>query len=615
MPGIYGFSKDISKSESQTLIEKMSFGLDWEDRFLRQFESGQGWGIGRNTLGILGNNSQPLWDLNKNIGLVFEGELYDTAPIKNYLNQHNFHCESDEEILLGLYKLEGENFASRLNGAFSAALFNRENNSIIILNDRLGLHPVYYANFGSTLLFASGVRALLEDRSLPRRIDRVAIQEFLTFDHLLHQRTLLEDVKLLPQASYLKFQNNTLTIKRYFDFKYLDEYPFCEPHSYQERFLFEISRAAQRQSQGKQSKGLMLSGGLDSRFLLAVLADHLPPSNLHTFTWSIPGSDDARYAKEAARSVGSPHHFFELKSDWLLKLGEKAVRLTDGMGNLVNLHAIANLEEEAQFASVIYKGFMGDAMFGFGLRPRFWANYDPDTEIQEHLQAYRDYRVLTFDLPEHAELFSESFLHNVQDELVEDYKKGIRSAGVRQLATQRLYFDLTQRVPRMTINGVLVARDRAVIRLPFTDNDLVEFSMTIPPYLAFERRLMIDSFIRAYPKLARIPTPRDHLPFVHCAREVAARNLQFLRWHLRNAGLNWLAGPEHRPYKDYQTWFRTTLRDWVQQTLLSPVSLGRSYFKADSIRQVVNDHMNGKNNAVKIGALMAVELWHKFYID
>lgn len=110
MPGIYGFSKDISKSESQTLIEKMSFGLDWEDRFLRQFESGQGWGIGRNTLGILGNNSQPLWDLNKNIGLVFEGELYDTAPIKNYLNQHNFHCESDEEILLGLYKLEGENF-------------------------------------------------------------------------------------------------------------------------------------------------------------------------------------------------------------------------------------------------------------------------------------------------------------------------------------------------------------------------------------------------------------------------------------------------------------------------------------------------------------------------
>ncbi|GAP10772.1 asparagine synthase [Bellilinea caldifistulae] len=615
MPGIYGFKKDISTNESQTLIEKMSVALDWEDRFLRQFESGQGWGLGRNSLGILNQNHQPLWDKNKNVGLVFEGELYDTTPLKNLLNQHNFECETDEEILLGLYLLEGDSFSIKLNGAFSAAFFDNRNNTIIVMNDRLGLHPVYYANFGSNFLFASGVRGILVDQTTPRRVNRVAIQEFLTFDHLLHQNTLLEDVNLLPQGSILKYQNGKLTLKRYFHFQFLDIYPFCEPPSYQERFLLEIKKAVQRQIGGSQAKGIMLSGGLDSRFLLAVLADILGPSNLHTFTWSIPGSDDARYAKEAAGVVGTPHHFFELKPDWLLKQGEKAVKLTDGMGNLVNLHAIANLADETQIAQIIYKGFMGDAMFGFGLRPRFWADYDRETEIHEHLQAYRDYRVLTFDIPEHAGLFTESFLRDVGDGLVEDYKQGVRSAGVRQMATQRLFFDLTQRVPRMTINGVLVARDRAIIRLPFTDNDLVEFSMTVPPYLAFERKLMIDSFIRAYPRLARIPTPRDHLPLTHCAREVMIRNGQFIKWHLRKAGFGWLAGPEHRPYKDYQTWFRTALREWVEQTLLSSISLERGYFKPESIRQVVKDHMGGKNNAVKIGALMAIELWHKYYID
>lgn len=615
MPGIYGFIKDISNPESQTLIEKMSYGLDWEDRFIRHFESGQGWGIGRNTLGILNKNKQPLWHENRKLTLVFEGELYDTQPIKNYLDQKNLPCITDEEIILSLYFLEGESFVNGLNGAFSAALFDHRNNTIIVVNDRLGLYPVYYANFGSTLLFASGVRALLVDHTLPRVIDQVAIQEFLTFDHVLHQRTLLEEVKLLPQGSILKFQNNHLTVKPYFHFNFTDVYPFCEPPAYQERFLFEIKRAAQRQSGGDHLKGLMLSGGLDSRFLLALLTEILGPTNLHTFTWSIPGSDDARYAKEAANKTGAKHHFFELKPDWLLKEGEKAVKITDGMGNLVNLHAIANLEEETQFAPVIYKGFMGDAMFGFGLRPRFWANYDPETEIQEHLQAYRDYRVLTFDLPEHPGIFTDTFLSNVKDGLMQDFRNGMRSSGVRQLATQRLYFDLTQRVPRMTINGVLVARDRAVIRLPFTDNDLVDFSMTIPPYLAFERKLMIDSFVQAYPKLARIPTPRDHLPLTHCAREVALRNMQFIRWHLRKAGFGWLAGPENRPYKDYHTWFRTTLRNWVESTLLSRESLGRGYLKPESIKQIVNDHMAGKNNAVKIGALMAIEIWHKLYLD
>lgn len=615
MPGIFGFSKLINDDQAFVLLKGMASALAPEERFTKEFFAHAGLGIGRASLGILNPAKQPLWDQSQQVGIVFEGEIFEPLPQATQLATQSDNQKNAESLFLHLYLAEGVTFASRINGAFCAAILDLRDQKIVVINDRLGLYPIYYYHRGGEFAFASGVRALLVDPSLPRNIDRIAIQEFLTFDHVLGQRTLLEDVQLMPQASVAAFQHGQFNIAPYYHFKYTDVYPFREPESYREQFIFEMKRAAQRQSTGNQPKGVMLSGGLDSRFLVASLAEQIKPDSLHTFTWSIPKSDDARYAREVASVLNTRHHFFELRPDWLMTHGEKAVRLTDGMGNLVNLHAMANIEEEAKISRLIYKGFMGDAMFGFGLRPRFWADYDRETEIQEHLQAYRDYRVLTFDLPEHSAIFTDSFLNHTQDGLLQDFSKGMRAAAVRQMATQRLYFDLTQRVPRMTINGVLVARDQAAIRLPFTDNDLVEFSMTIPPYLAFERRLMMDAFIHAYPKLARIPTPRDHLPMVSCAREMLMRNAQFIKWHLRRMGLNWIAGPESRPYKDYHTWFRTGLRHWVEETLLSQQSLERGYFQPERVRQLVNEHMNGRNHSVRLGAMMAIELWHRMYID
>jgi hypothetical protein len=285
------------------------------------------------------------------------------------------------------------------------------------------------------------------------------------------------------------------------------------------------------------------------------------------------------------------------------------------MGNIVNLHAIAALEQESQYAQVIYKGFLGDAMFGFGLRPRFWSLYDQETAFEVHLEAYRDYNVLTFDLPQHEWIFSPSFLQETGDGLMQDFKAGILACNSPELSDQRCYFDLTNRVPRMTLNGVLVARDRTVVRLPYADNDLVEFSAQVPPFLRFERRIMDDAFVSTFPTLARVPLARTGLPMVNCAREVWLRNVQFAQWHLRHAGLGKLAGPESRPYKDYNTWFRTVLREWTEQTLLNPRALERGYFKPETVRQIVRDHMQGKNQSVRIGVLMSIELWHKMYID
>lgn len=618
MPGLIGFVKDLGSERAGELLRQMADALEPENRFQRDLYHEARFGLGRVSLGILNPEPQPIWNEDQTIGLVMEGEFYADQDLKRQLVErgHRFQTESDAELALHLYEDYGRDFAVRLNGAFAIAIWDRRTQQLVLVNDRLGLYPLYYAWRSGALVFASGVRAILADPSVPRQVDRTAMAELLTFDHVLHQRTLLEDVRLLPQASVLTCHAGQLDLHRYWTVQYAETYPLRNEDAYREELIHLLRQAMKRQAHDDLPAGLLLSGGMDSRALLGLLAECANGQALTTFTWSIPGSDDARFADEVARQVGAQHHFFELKPDWLLEKAEACVRRTDGMGNVVNLHASATLEAESQYAKVIYKGFMGDAMFGFGLRPRHWADYDDATRLQVHLEAYRDYNVFNFDLPQHPHLFTEAFQRQVGNGLLDDYQAAIVASGVTQLANQRLYIDLTNRVPRMTINGVEVVRERAAVRLPFCDNDLVEFCFRIPPGLQMGRQLFTRTFIQAFPHLAQIPATPSNLPLVACAREVMLRAQELIQWHLRNRSLGWLAGPMHRPYKDYTAWFRTILRPWVEENLLSPTSLERGYFNPDYVRQVVQDHMAGRaNHAGRLGALLSLELWHKQFLD
>jgi asparagine synthase (glutamine-hydrolysing) len=360
---------------------------------------------------------------------------------------------------------------------------------------------------------------------------------------------------------------------------------------------------------------MLLSGGLDSRALLALLQDETDLSRFPTFTWGIPNCDDARFSREVARKLGTEHRFFELKPDWLLHHAAECVRATDGMGNIVNLHARATLDQEAEYAQVLYKGFLGDAMMGFAQRHQHWADYDSETAIQAHLNVHRSQGVVTFGPEDHRDLFTLEMQREIGDAVMDEYRAGMAASCSRQLADQRIYYDYCQRVPRHTLNGVQVVRSRAVVRLPFADNDLVDLMLQVPPGMRFQRRIMRNAFIRDFPDLARIPLPDTGLPMLDCARDIWIRSQRWMRWHLGKTGLmrkNYLG---RRPYKDYATWFRTDLRDWVESVLLDSRSLQRGYFQPSFVRNVVQEHMAGKDHSIRLGAFMTVELWHRQFID
>ncbi len=616
MPGLVGFFGPITHDEPRPFLEKMARALEPEPRFrVEAHQEGQ-MGLARVTLGIANGTPQPHWDEDEQVCVFLEGELYDTAVLHQQLSQkgRTLRTSHDAELILRAYQAWGEDFLVSFNGNFLAAIWDRRRQKLIIANDRMGQYPLYYVHQGPCLLFASGVRAILADPTVPRDVDHIAIAQFLTFDHLLDDRTLLQAARLLPQASMLIVEAGQVTIRPYWTLYYPEQIDLLPEQHYIDEFVRLFRQAVQRQSQGSAPQGVLLSGGLDSRMILAELTQVTGP--LHTFTWGIPGCDDGRYAQEIARHVGSRHHFFPLRPDFLLDMAENAVRITDGQGNIVNLHALATLEEEAQHTPIIYKGFLGDAMMGFALQPPFWADYDDATRIKAHLAVHHSQGVITFDpFTEHEQLFGAEFREQVATAVLDSYARGMAASGNHSLALQRLYFDLTQRVPRMTLNGVIVARHRTLVRLPFADNDLVDFSTRVPPGLQYKRHIAREAFSNAFPALAQIPLTDTGLPMVACLREIQIRAARVLRWQLHNRGLGPNPDTLRKPYKDYHTWFRTVLRSWVEDILLSPRHLQRGYYNPDAIRQVVGDHMAGKNQTVRIGALMAIELWHRQFID
>ena len=222
---------------------------------------------------------------------------------------------------------------------------------------------------------------------------------------------------------------------------------------------------------------------------------------------------------------------------------------------------------------------------------------------------------ITFHPREHAELFTDAFQKAVGDGVMEAYRCGMDSSGSTQLADQRIYFDYTQRVPRMTLNGVEVARSQFLVRLPFADNDLIELALRVPPGWRYERRLVRSAFITAYPTLAQVPVTDTGLPMVSCARDLRLRGEDWLRWHLRAAGLKRIRYPRGKHYHDYEKWFRGLLRSWVEEIVLSEQALNRGYFKPQAVRQIVANHMAGADHTVKIGALLTLELWHRQFME
>lgn len=612
MPGLVGIRGDLDGEAIKSQLLRMVQRLTRVEGHKSEFHYENGFGFGRIDIGISIPGSQPVWNESRDICVFMDGELYNHGDLMRLLSgkpQH-FKTHSDAEYVLHLHETLGDDFAVHLNGVFAVAIWRTRENKLILANDRLGQRPLYFATYAGRFAFASGVRALLADPDFPRSVDEHAMRQMLSFEYILGNRTLLTEARLLPPASVLTYSGGQVSIRSYWELTYPDTYRIRPTEEFLDGLIHHLRQAVGRQLPGNLSAGINLSGGLDSRMLLGLLSEKSAGKGLRAFTFGVPGCDDILLAREASRAVGVRHTSMIIKPDYLLDLAGEGVWITDGMESCIHMHSMANLGFQAEQVQVLYTGFLMDYLISPIIQREWLGTFDRET-MRKLL--FDDINTM-FKGAAAPDLYTDAFIHHTAGSLENDFNVAADESESANLADWKDKFDFYQRQRRFTKQGDELVRSRVICRTPFNDNDLVDFSLTIPPGLRLHRHIFIEAMIRMFYPLAKVPSDKTGFPLVTCGRGLRIQFDQQLRWRLREYGLN-VPERRHVSYVNYAVWFRNELRHWLEDVLLSRRALERGYFKEAGLRRLVSSHMNGEDYSQELGVFLSLELWHRQFID
>jgi len=323
--------------------------------------------LGRIGIGILNREPQPVISEDGNTVLFLAGEFFDWegAPDRaDDLRRDRFR--TDAEYALRMYKVYGVDFVRHLAGAFVIAIYDRLQRVVMLVTDRFGLYPLYFEHRDGYLVFApeiKGIRAVA-DRLHP--LDDVALAQYMRFQQLLGTRTFFKDIQMLAPASVLTFElkEGLLRIDTYWSFDQISALParitFREAVEESARLM---RLAVARRLRGDHRMGVYLSGGLDSRTILAAYPPDSPRPT--TITFGLRNCKDVYYAARVARRAGTPHCFCELfYGNWVKEYADFHLDLTEGFHSWVHMHGINTLETARHLFDINLTGFAGDQNLG-----------------------------------------------------------------------------------------------------------------------------------------------------------------------------------------------------------------------------------------------------------
>ena len=257
---------------------------------------------------------QPMHDASGALTIIFNGEIYNFADLRNELvaKGHAFRSHSDTEVILAAYREWGTECLGRLNGMFAFALFDEGQQTVFLARDRAGEKPLFYSHLNGVLRFASELKALLADPASPRQIDPVALDCYLAMGYVPGDRCILQGFNKLPPAHALLFHLKTGHVKiwRYWQ---LPELGDAAQGPVDEAALLDelealLEGAVRQQMVADVPLGVLLSGGVDSSLITAMAVR--ASSRVQTFTVGFPGHgklDETKHARLIARHFGTRH--------------------------------------------------------------------------------------------------------------------------------------------------------------------------------------------------------------------------------------------------------------------------------------------------------------------
>lgn len=617
MCGIAGIFNINGEPVSPVTLRKMTDvishrGPDGEGFYTDRFV-----GLGHRRLAIIDLSPaghQPMVSRDQRVVLTYNGEIYNFHEVRAELEAlgHHFRSRTDSEVVLNAWNEWGAACVARFNGMFAFAVWDRREQSLFLARDRYGIKPLYYAQWGGTFLFASEQKALLEHPKAVRTLDKPALLEYFTFQNIFTDRTLLEGVKLLPPATVARVplgSESSPSMTRYWDYRFREPDTPADPREYREELDRLMRQAVSRQLVTDVEIGSYLSGGMDSGTLTALAARELP--YIKTFTCGFDMSsasgielafDERSKAEAMSARFKTEHYQMVLKAgDMERCLPKLAWHIEEPrVGQSYPNYYAAQLA--SKFVKVVLSGAGGDEMFG-GYPWRYY-RASACTDFEHYVDQYYGFwqrlmpnatikRVFgpIWEDVKHTwtrDIFRDVFLtHDNSLERPEDY------------INHSLYFEA-----KTFLHGLFVIEDKLSMahgletRVPFMDNDLVDFAMRCPVNLKLNNLAGVVRLNENDPSDKKAQYFRKTRDGKQILRDVMR---QYIPEDIASAEKQGFSAPD-------ASWFKGDSIEFVRRTLMDGHARIYDWLDRDAVQELVLEHLSGEQNRrLLIWSLLNIE--------
>jgi len=565
---------------------------------------------------------QPMISADHRYVLSYNGEIYNFRELRAELESKGywFRSQTDSEVVLSALAEWGSKALLKFNGMFALAFWDRKEKNLLLARDRYGIKPLYYFQNDKKLVFASEQKAILTQPAFDRVINKRALIEYFTFQNIFTDQTLLEGIHLLQPGHYatVDLSNNSKKIKF---FQYWD-YHFREPDApvnkieYAEELDRLFQQAVNRQLVSDVELGSYLSGGMDSGSITAIAASSFPYLKSFTCGFDLSSASglelafDERTKAEAMSAKFKTEHY-----EMVLKAGDMERCLPKLAWHLEeprvgqsypNFYAA---QLASKFVKVVLSGAGGDELFG-GYPWRYYRCAGAKN-FKEYVDGYYSYWQRLIPNCEITKVFSPIW-DEVREVCTRDIFESVFSNHSNSLEkpedfiNHSLYFEA-----KTFLHGLFVVEDKLSMahsletRVPFMDNDLVEFAMQCPIDLKLNNLGEVARFNEneAGRKSNRyFQKTNDGKQIL---RDVMSR---YIPRQITDAKKQGFSSPD-------ASWFKGESIEFVKETLLSKRSPIYNFLDYDFVELYVNQHIKGeKNRRLLVWSLLNVSEWIKRFL-
>lgn len=572
------------------------------------FYFSDGIGLGHRRLSIidLAGGKQPMSNEDETLWIVFNGEIYNYIELTRTLKDrgHRFRTKSDTEVILHLYEEKGSACLKDLVGMFAFALWDDKKKELFLARDRLGIKPLYYFINDDKVIFASEIKAILEDETVPRQPHYGAVAQYLRYMYTTDDSTFFEGIKKLLPGYYIVVKNGGYSLNQYWDLEFHTEAEQSEQY-YVQTLYDLLSDSVKIHLRSDVPIGSHLSGGLDSSLLVG-LASSMLPYQLKTFSGAFAEGgvfDERKFIHLVVNKFRTDHYeIIPTAQDYADALPKMVWYMDEPtIGSAVICHFYL-CKLASKYVKVVLGGQGGDELFGGYYRyfPAYLSSYlrwfisrklspfgvmRTGVNLLTHISSVGFVNIFQKIRRRQGILnvVTDEFRELIQEQYFQEDSTCTSADGIP--LNNMLYWDTKHYLP-----GLLHVEDRTSMavsiesRIPFLDHRIVEFAATIPPHIKLKE-----------------------LRLKHIEREAARRLLPREIVDRKD---------KQGFYPPTPVWFKGELLPMIKDIIYSRTFRERGIFDVPLLENKMQDYINGKiDYSEQIWMLLNIELWHQQFID